>query len=741
MPGTPRRHKPPRSFILGLTAVMMACSLLPGAGGDLAATETAVAARVMTQLAPAQTPGSQLQTPNPPPLGTPLAPPMSAPGQPPMGAPGQPPMGAPGQPPGNTISVIATDSEYPIASGGLSGWFTTGQPADIVLSAVDFNNTGGPLLFNHPGAVASDGTRLLLADRNNNRVLIWNSLPTGNTPPDLVLGQPDFTANNPGAGPDQMNWPVAVSAADGKVVVADTYNDRILIWNSFPTVNAQPADLILQTPAQPNPAAPPIQWPWGVWTDGTKLAATSTRGGRVHLWHTFPTRDDQPPDVILTAQGQMGTPRGITSNGEYLIVADHNARLGETAPGSPLSGPATFVWTTWPTSDQPYDFTLEGWRTGTFTPEGRLILLSTTHHPPSIWNEPPATADDAPDLELGQTGPGMGGGYRFFTGDGSSAAWAGGRLYLSLSNGNMIVAYNSMPVSADQLPDFAIGSPDINTNTLEANFIISNPVVAADGQSLFVSSDFDRKLYVWKSLPNRSGAHPDFVYTLPEPAWDNELYGGTLALAGGQAVYIWSQPPRNGELPDLTLSGNTGGVPAGSFTGVALDDRYFYLASAQSNAIYVWEGIPAQDSQPKFTLTVEGAGRLSSDGAYLATTGVAGPGGSVIIFRVDQLSAGGAPVALGGPGKFNLPGGVLVSRGHLFVADTVFNRVQIWTNIADALAGKDPDVILGANDLTDVSAEIGQDKLFWPATLAFDGSYLWVGEFKFSERLLRFSVR
>ncbi|KKL28011.1 hypothetical protein LCGC14_2379410, partial [marine sediment metagenome] len=36
------------------------------------------------------------------------------------------------------------------------------------------------------------GTRLFLADRNNNRILIWNELPTGNTAPDLVLGQEDF---------------------------------------------------------------------------------------------------------------------------------------------------------------------------------------------------------------------------------------------------------------------------------------------------------------------------------------------------------------------------------------------------------------------------------------------------------------------------------------------------------------------------------------------------------------------
>lgn len=77
-------------------------------------------------------------------------------------------------------------------------WFHTGQNADLMLSGVDFNNTGGPLLFNHPTGLASDGARFLLCDRFNNRVLIWNTLPgTCDAQPDLVLGQKSFFTNNP----------------------------------------------------------------------------------------------------------------------------------------------------------------------------------------------------------------------------------------------------------------------------------------------------------------------------------------------------------------------------------------------------------------------------------------------------------------------------------------------------------------------------------------------------------------
>jgi len=79
-----------------------------------------------------------------------------------------------------------------------AGWFATGQRADLMLSGAGFNDTG-PLQFNHPSGIASDGERFLLCDRFNNRVLVWTSLPDRwDAPPALVLGQPDFTSNDPG---------------------------------------------------------------------------------------------------------------------------------------------------------------------------------------------------------------------------------------------------------------------------------------------------------------------------------------------------------------------------------------------------------------------------------------------------------------------------------------------------------------------------------------------------------------
>jgi len=642
----------------------------------------------------------------------------------------------------NGISVQRIGSTYAQVLTKPTGWFTTAQEADILLSGINFNDAGGPLLFNHPGTVATDGTHLVLAERNNNRVLIWNSIPSGNTPPDIVLGQKDFTTNNPGSGPNQLNWPVSVSVGGGKLVVADTYNNRILISNNFPTKNAQPADLIINngSDTHDNKFKRNIIWPWGVWTNGSKLAISSTRGSLVLLWNTFPTQNDQTADTYLTANSKFGTPRTITGNGNNLIVGDHNPKVTDKQ--------GNFFWKNWPTTDDAsYDFFMSdpfdaqgAWMQGDFTNDGKLILLGAKLH---IWNSFPQSALDTPNISIGQKD---GAGYKFIGGDGSGLAVIGNKLFISLSNGNKIVGYNSIPTKPDALPDFAIGSPDIITNTLDTSFIISNPNPATDGKSLFVSSDFDRRLYVWKNLPNESGANPDFVYTLPEESWDNALFENNLVLAGKKSVYIWDKLPLNGEKPTKIFNNSIGSIQFNELMGVALDEKYFYLSDGSANKIYVWEKIPSQNSEPKFILNSDKPGRLSSDGNYFVVT--ATDASQLRVYKINELSSNSQPINIGGIGtpasthKYNLTQGSLAYGGMLFLAGTNSNKVYIWKNIEDALNGKNEDVLLGnQSDNFDDPPQIGKNTLFWPAGLAFDGSYLWVGEFKFSERLLRYSVQ
>lgn len=133
-------------------------------------------------------------------------------------------------------------------------------PATLVLGQAAFDtnaaNGGGASAstLSSPAHVASDGTWLWAADRANNRVLGWRiaTLVSNGTPAQIVLGQATFTdvdANRGGAiAADTMNLPRSVHADANRLVVADSGNHRVLIWQPVPTTNGAPATAVLGQP-------------------------------------------------------------------------------------------------------------------------------------------------------------------------------------------------------------------------------------------------------------------------------------------------------------------------------------------------------------------------------------------------------------------------------------------------------------------------------------------------------------
>ena len=73
------------------------------------------------------------------------------------------------------------------------------------------------------------------------------------------------------------------------------------------------------------------------------------------------------------------------------------------------------------------------------------------------------------------------------------------------------------------------------------------------------------------------------------------------------------------------------------------------------------------------------------------------------------------------------------------MADLDFNRVYVWNELQSALDGEQADALLGASNWDDVDPDTAQNGLFWPLRLAFDGSTLFVSEYKFSGRVLSYS--
>ncbi|MDZ4676810.1 MAG: hypothetical protein SGI74_04795 [Oligoflexia bacterium] len=100
-----------------------------------------------------------------------------------------------------------------------------------------------------PSAVSTNGTQLLVVERDNHRALLWNSIPTvTKQPADVVLGQPDFTTATAGITQSKLSSPIGGYIDKNRIYIVDFGNRRVLIWNSIPTTNGAPADIVLGQP-------------------------------------------------------------------------------------------------------------------------------------------------------------------------------------------------------------------------------------------------------------------------------------------------------------------------------------------------------------------------------------------------------------------------------------------------------------------------------------------------------------
>ena len=275
----------------------------------------------------------------------------------------------------------------------LLGWHrlpsSDNTPADFVIGQPDFfaegrNGKGavGPATLNMPTGIASDGRMLAVADAWNHRVLIWRTLPErSNQPADLVLGQQDFGGGlaNRGelaAGADTLNWCYGVTIAEGRLLVADTGNRRVLIWNSLPERSGQPADLVLGQPDMRQHddnagiGAGPIglRWPHTVIVTEGRILVADAGNNRIMAWNGMPNADGAPASFVLGQQGFEGLdhnragydpseralqmPYGIAVRDDTLVCADTaNSRLvgfplrdaGMDASATMLAGQRSFV--------------------------------------------------------------------------------------------------------------------------------------------------------------------------------------------------------------------------------------------------------------------------------------------------------------------------------------------------------------------------------------------------------------
>lgn len=142
------------------------------------------------------------------------------------------------------------------------------------------------------------GGRLFVSDSGNNRVLVWNALPsTSGVPADIVLGQPDFFSDLPNLGgtptAGSLSRPEGLLYLDGHLFVSDGNNNRVLVWTDASLVNGGPADYVLGQPdftsgADRGVAPQTIGFPFGLCTDGAHLWVTQGTLHRVTRFTLYP---------------------------------------------------------------------------------------------------------------------------------------------------------------------------------------------------------------------------------------------------------------------------------------------------------------------------------------------------------------------------------------------------------------------------------------------------------------------
>jgi len=502
--------------------------------------------------------------------------------------------------------LLNTNSQY---------WWcpVCGGRADIVLGQADFSGTAFAATrtgMRTPTAVATDGTHLAVADTDNNRILLWNSMPTTNgQQPDLVLGQPDFVTVTPNTGTANVLFPAAntlrgpegVWIQGNQLFVADSLNNRVLIWNSWPTTNGQAASLVLgqpdfntQTQGDLTKGTPPATAsnmlnPVSVTSDGVRLFVSDLGQNRVLIWNTIPTANQAAANVAL---GQLD----LVSN-----IPDDAFTTDANGVETPIMCKVS-----------------KGKDTN-----GNLLY--------------------PPECEYTLNLP------RYALSDGT-------RLFVADGGNDRVLIYNSIPSSQAAAPGYpaniVIGQTDFitdnttdNTNDTQnytrissADSIRTPAGLAWDGTNLFVSEAFSRRVLVFTAA-----ASPTLI--APRNAASMEVFAsGLISLAS---------TPKAGDVVTVTITNVAGTATSYTYT-VVTGDTLGTVTTGVASAVNAGTGDPDVLAT---AVPVNGSVRIQAR--------VAGPNGNNLQLSVSAASGNSITVTstaiTGGSDASHVAPGTLVA--------------------------------------------------------------------------------
>lgn len=283
--------------------------------------------------------------------------------------------------PATAVDLSTQDSKLVATSTDGMVFIYNAAPADSVEADATaglsgFQECTASLLDGPRSAFLTPGGRLVVADTRNNRVLIWNNAQAGALgDADVVLGQEtmitcaandDDGDGDSDGGPSKrtLSEPHSVWSDGTKLVVADTGNNRLLVWDDFENVASfQDADHVVgqqnfvdaaSNGGQAAPSATTLSQPLSVHVSTAgELAVADAGNNRVLVWSAIPGSDGQPAQFVVGQgdflhaapddPGQTGLP-GTSPSAKTLRFAEGAIFHGRNLIVNDTSNDRVLVW-------------------------------------------------------------------------------------------------------------------------------------------------------------------------------------------------------------------------------------------------------------------------------------------------------------------------------------------------------------------------------------------------------------
>lgn len=596
---------------------------------------------------------------------------------------------------------------------------TTQSPDAIaVIGQADFTSKApgaSATQLNHPGSIFYDdaNNRLFVSDSGNNRVMVFDVNPqktkTGMTAIG-VIGQPDFSAHEPGLGPDHLNHPARLmhDPATQRLFVGDGGNRRIVIFNVAP-------DQLKMGLAASNVLGQDDFSTRAVRTDLKKAVALGygplqIDSQRQRLYVTEPI--DQNRALVFDVD-----PQRIKNNEDAMAVLfQHSAdkiewkvsQTQETWPRPFLDAKdgKLYVAASHPGGNRVSIFDVSGdikptgmpsiTTIGHFDAEGKVDFVDRPAG--SRLNGrvmyPRSVALDAID-------------HRLFVADQYNSRV----LMFQLTKDNRILS---------RAASLVLGEPDVYTGKLwdisARNMLIPYGLAYDEvNKRLFVGDGWHDRVLVFDADPNRMKTYEEAMFVIGQPDFT------TVKLGAGTAGV------------DFQILGADRGIGGGGSAPLTMDfdekGQRLFLTDSGNNRVLVYDIAPGHLKNGAAAINVIGQPDFDSKSSTPASRG----GGA---FSGDEGEGGGIAPAKGrvtNDHSFDFPGGVAfdADRNRLFVVDGNNARILVFDLSPGKLHnGMSAYAVMGQKDFTTgestrlrsvkVSEDEGRRRFLLPSSLAFD---------------------